>query len=254
MDPSQMSQTLHQQQSDVHTTAHLLLGRYHEAPNAGQVGYMALVRKSSMKPYQLTKPDCMPHVSPRTRAYVRDMDLALLETLGRENLVILSYLDTFLAAIASAMSDIEDTEPFLLRAISASGSTLAELTQRSVAIVHHASIHRRDIALFGLHLSAQQIAPFLAETVLFDPTTLRAVTEEDIEKANNEALVRAICSSLQTPRHLTPKRPAAVTKSATKRPAQTAPSFPKVKKQKQAVPTPAPTGPTPRSLKQTRYR
>ena len=174
-----MSQTQHQQQSDVsqHSedppddssssgsdTMKLLM--------LGQVGYMAPVPKSSMKPYQLTsmdvsptaashpdpKPDWMPHVSPRSRAYVRDMDLALLETLGRENLVILSYLDAFLAAIASAMNDREDTEPFLLRAISASGNTRAELTQRSVAIVHHASIHRRDMALFGLHLSAQQIA------------------------------------------------------------------------------------------------
>ena len=58
-----------------------------QAPNAGQVGYMAPVPKSSMKPYQLTsmdvsptaashpdpKPDWMPHVSPRSRAYVRDM-------------------------------------------------------------------------------------------------------------------------------------------------------------------------------------
>ena len=79
------------------------------------------------------------------------------------------------------------------------------------------------MALFGSHLSAQHIArlrqaPFLAETVLFDPTTLCAVTEEDIEKAKNEALARAIRSSSQTLRHPTPKRPAAVTKSATKRP------------------------------------
>ena len=109
------------------------------------------------------------------------MDLALLQTLGRENLVILSYLDAFLATIASVINDREDTEPFLLRAISASVNNLAELTQRSVAIVQHTSIHRRDMALFGSHLSAQHMArlrqaPFLAETVLFHPTTLRVVT------------------------------------------------------------------------------
>ena len=72
--------------------------------------------------------------------------------------------------------------------------------------------------------------------------------EEDIEKAKNEALARAICSSSQTPRHPIPKRPAAVTKSTTKRPAQTVPSFPEGQEAEAGGPDPSTDGPDPEDI------
>ena len=102
-------------------------------------------------------------------------------------------------------------------------------------------------------LTSMDVSPSAATHLKPKPDWMRHMTP----RQRMRPLARAIRSSSQTLRHPTQKRPATVTKSATKRSAQETPSFPatpKVKKQKQAVPTPAPPGSTLKSSKQAKYR
>ncbi len=245
------------------------------AANAGHVGFMAPAPKISMRPYQFTSdlvsltpathPELrlpwMPQVNARSRSYVRDMDLVVFETLGREINASLSYLDAFLAAISAAANKSQDPDPFTLRAIAASGNILAELAQRSTTIVQHSVIHRRDMFLNGCRLGAEHVAnlrlaPYLGAQTLFEPSLLKRVSDEDMEQTKNEALARAIRASSMPSKPFAQKKQGATPKTTPKRPATamvSLPMSPPPKKAKSSAPaalgSPATT---PRSSKKYR--
>ena len=230
-------------------------------PNAANTGSMPSTAsfRSSLKPYLsssgdvLSSPSAQPEPRPswmrevvsKSRAYVRECDLVALETLARENLLILSSLDAFLAASSSVIGKNSSADPFLLRAMSASGNAIAELVHRTVASLQNLTIHRRDMALYGTgvrapHLPKLRHAPFLARTTLFDPEVIRQVSEEEWESAKKEAFTKALRASSMPPAQRKPSSHHA--KQAPKRqaPSTTVASTPKAKRPKSSVPTPAP--------------
>ena len=91
-------------------------------------------------------PNWIVSVQPRHRINVRDMDLAQLETLTRENLAACSYLDAMQTACSNIATELN--HPLLLRIIMASGGLLLDLTNRSAFALQLLMIHRRDAALF----------------------------------------------------------------------------------------------------------
>ncbi len=180
-------------------------------PSTSHIGQVAPAPKLSMKAYQFSTPELsiapaawpenrpswMPHVAPKSRAYVRDVDLSTLETINRENIAVLSYMDAYLAAVVSQVSNAAEADPFVIRTLSATANALAEVAQRSVASLHNIVLHRRDMALYGGHLKAENItklrqAPFLATTSLFDNTLLKSISDQELEASKNAALVRVI--------------------------------------------------------------
>ena len=64
-------------------------------------------------------PAWMASVAPKSRAYVREMDLISLEGMHRESLSIHSYVDAYVAAITSDMKGDEDSNPYRLHTLSA---------------------------------------------------------------------------------------------------------------------------------------
>ena len=171
------------------------------------------------------------------------MDLATLETSGRESLAIQNYLDAYLAAALNVVKESDNPDPYLMRLITQSANGLAELVRRSVAIVQQAVLHRRDMALWDPKVKSAQIAdlrhaPFLAQRHLFDRALLARVEDDFMEDQRNRAIVKA---STPRPSHSAPKprdgkRPAPAAQSSQPKkgklqlprgPAQQQPSTPK---------------------------
>jgi len=155
--------------------------------------------------------------------------MVTLESLSRESLQITSYLDAYLSSIASVIQGSNNADPFVLRAISASGNALQELALRTVTSLQWLVTLRRDTALYKADLKPQFMAslrhaPFLGASQLFDSDLIRQISAQQLELAKNEALTRAIrASSVQTfkkpaavsaPRPQPNKRPAAAASSA----------------------------------------
>lgn len=241
------------------------------APGTGQVGNMAAPPRSSMKAYQftteeftvqpLTYPDCklpwMPHVNARSRSWVLDKDLVLFEQLGRESSALLSYLDAFLAAIASSLNNTPLVDPFCFKAISTAGNILAELASRAAVSTQHAVIHRRDLFLNGCklsteHVAALRLAPFVSSSTLFEHSLLKRVTDEHLENTKNEALTRVIHQAAVPPKSHGPKKPLASPKPQKRSSSATQASG--EKKPKLSSPPPAQSGGTPKHSSTKKHR
>ena len=117
--------------------------------------------------------------------------------------------------------------------------------QRAVISVQSVTLHRRDMALWGLlmrpsHMGPLRHAPFLNQRHVFDPEVMKRVMEEDLEDSKNQAIAKAIKGS-SAPK---PAPSQQQHKKVLKRPASsTASHTPKFKKPKmQSTPTSSVSG------------
>ena len=170
-----------------------------ESPHANTLGFIppSGLTKPSVKCYQmgdtflshsaLTRPAEVPawmaSVAPKSRAYVREMDLVNLEIMHRESLSIHSYMDAYVAAITSDMKGDDDPNPYRLRTLSALANAISEVAKRSVAALHQITLHRRDMSIWYSDIRASMIGrvrhtPFLGATSLFSKEVLKDISDE----------------------------------------------------------------------------
>ena len=195
-----------------------------ESPHANTLGFIppSGLTKPSVKCYQmgdtfLTQsalarpaevPAWMASVAPKSRAYVREMDLISLEVMHRESLSIHSYMDAYVAAITSDMKGDEDSNPYRLRTLSALANAISEVAKRSVAALHQIALHRRDMSIWYSDIRASMIGrirhtPFLGATSLFSKEVLKEISDEQRDEDRHSAIAIAVRKG--QPRISTPK-------------------------------------------------
>ena len=202
------------------------------APQANHLGHLPQGgSKTSMRTYQISstdavmtpaihtddRPHWMPAVLKNHRSYVKEGDLIHLESNLRESLLIQNSLEAFLSAVAAASSNVAGPNPFVIRALSASSSALAELVKRTLASLQQVTLHRRDMTIWNTQLRPSQIgklryAPYLGEKFLFDPSILQQVSDERAEEQKQKAFANVAKSGLhhgKSGQKQFPKRPSA---------------------------------------------
>ena len=213
-----------------------------ESPHANTLGFIppSGLTKASVKCYQmgdtclsqaaLTRPaeapSWMASVAPKSRAYVREMDLVNLEIMHRESLSIHSYMDAYVAAITSDMKGDDDPNPYRLRTLSALANAISEVAKRSVAALHQITLHRRDMSIWYSDIRASMIGrvrhtPFLGATSLFSKEVLKDISDEQRDEDRHSAIAIAVRkgqSRVSTPKTaLKRKASAPVTENAPQR-------------------------------------
>ena len=58
-------------------------------------------------------------MTPKSRSYVRELNLVHLETMQRESLAVHSYMDAYLTAVSADLKKHDEANPYVLRALSA---------------------------------------------------------------------------------------------------------------------------------------
>ena len=136
-----------------------------ESTHANTLGFIppSGLTKTSVKCYQmgdtflsqsaLTRPAEVPSwmasVAPKSRAYVREMDLVNLEIMHRESLSM--------AAITSDMKGDDEPKSYRLQTLSALANAISEVAKRSVAALHQITLHRRDMSIWCSDIRASMI-------------------------------------------------------------------------------------------------
>lgn len=154
-------------------------------------------------------PPWLSRVDSRTKSAVKDSDLAYLETLARENLSILSYMDAFLTAVSTSIVDrksqsMEDS--FVLKTLDLAASGVADLSRRTIVGLHQVVVHRRDTALWGVtvakgaQIAALRHSPVAQEAYVFPPLLLQQITEKHKEDAKDKLILRAATSASAAPK------------------------------------------------------
>ena len=186
------------------------------APQANHLGHLPQGgSKTSMRTYQISstdvvvtpaihtddRPHWMPAVLKNHRSYVKEVDLIHLESNLRESLLIQNSLEAFLSAVATASTNVAGQNPFVVRALSASSSALAELVKRTIASLQQVTMHRRDMTIWNTQLRPSQIgklryAPYLGEKFLFEPSILQQVSDERAEEQKQKAFANVAKSGL----------------------------------------------------------
>ena len=93
-------------------------------------------------------PPWMANVTPKSRSYVRELDLIYLDTMQRESLAIHSYMNAYLMAVSADLKKDAEANPYVLRALSALANAVSEIARRSIASSLQVVLHRRDMGLW----------------------------------------------------------------------------------------------------------